>query len=368
MTGSVLLERAIGAAVTLVLAGIGLLLAIGRYPIGVYIWLEAGFVLGTIAAGIVFFSRSVRRRLRFAVPLARRLRVETPARAVYDGIPASERGPGVHVMTGPIAVEGARAGDTLEVRILAMRARLPYGTNIGAWWGYLYPEMKKERITIYRLDTASGNAQATFAFDYELTAKYEVPGTIIAPERTKRVPALDGVRVPLRPHFGVMGVAPREAGKVNSIPPGDFGGNVDNWRIGPGATMYYPIQNDGALFFVGDPHAAEGDAELSGTAIESSHDGTLQLIVRKDFPTDAPLREMDTVRALIAAATLSHEEILLVTALEVGDMSLDELSASTRLPIYKVSSTLLILVILHVLHSFEPPHNDGETGTASEQH
>jgi glycosyltransferase 2 family protein len=86
VTGSVLLERAIGAAVTLVLAGIGLLLAIGRYPIGVYIWLEAGFVVGTIAAGIVFFSRSVRRRLRFAVPLARRLRVETPARAVYDGI------------------------------------------------------------------------------------------------------------------------------------------------------------------------------------------------------------------------------------------------------------------------------------------
>ena len=86
VTGSVLLERAIGAAVTLVLAGIGLLLAIGRYPIGVYIWLEAGFVVGTIAAGIVFFSRSVRRRLRFTVPLARRLRVETPARAVYDGI------------------------------------------------------------------------------------------------------------------------------------------------------------------------------------------------------------------------------------------------------------------------------------------
>src|SRR5207248_9313567 len=86
VTGSVLLERAIGAAVTLVLAGIGLLLAIGRYPIGVYIWLEAGFVVGTIAAGIVFFSRSIRRRLRFAVPLARRLRIETPARAVYDGI------------------------------------------------------------------------------------------------------------------------------------------------------------------------------------------------------------------------------------------------------------------------------------------
>ena len=86
VTGSVLLERALGGAVTLVLAGIGLLLAIGRYSIGAYVWLEAGFVLGTIAAGIVFFSRRVRRRLRFTVPLARRLRIETPARAVYEGI------------------------------------------------------------------------------------------------------------------------------------------------------------------------------------------------------------------------------------------------------------------------------------------
>jgi acetamidase/formamidase len=215
-------------------------------------------------------------------------------RAVYDGIPASERGPGVHVMTGPIAVEGARAGDTLEVRILSMRPRLPYGTNIGAWWGYLYPEMKKERITIYSVDSASGYARAAFAFDYEHSAKYDQPGTIIPPERTRRAPALEGVLVPLRPHFGVMGVAPREAGKVNSIPPGDFGGNIDNWRIGPGATMYYPVQNDGALFFIGDPHAAEGDAELSGTAIESSHDGVIQLSVRRDLRTDSPLLETAT--------------------------------------------------------------------------
>jgi uncharacterized protein (TIRG00374 family) len=86
ITGSVLLERAIGGAVTLLLAGVGFLLAIGRYSIGAYLWPEAIFVTGTIAAGIVFFSRSVRRRLSFALPLIRRLRLETPARAVYDGI------------------------------------------------------------------------------------------------------------------------------------------------------------------------------------------------------------------------------------------------------------------------------------------
>ncbi len=86
ITGSVLLERALGGAVTLLLAGVGFLLAIGRYSIGAYLWFEVFFVFATIAAGVIFFSRSVRRRLAFAMPYARRLRLETPARAVYDGI------------------------------------------------------------------------------------------------------------------------------------------------------------------------------------------------------------------------------------------------------------------------------------------
>jgi glycosyltransferase 2 family protein len=86
ITGSVLVERALGGAVTLLLAGVGFLLAIGRYPIGAYLWPEGIFVVLTIGAGVVFFSRSIRRRLAFLLPIARRLRVETPARAVYDGI------------------------------------------------------------------------------------------------------------------------------------------------------------------------------------------------------------------------------------------------------------------------------------------
>ena len=94
VTGSVLLERALGGAVTLLLAGIGLLLAIGRYPMGPYLWIEALFVVGTIAVGFVFFSRSVRRRLTFLLPLARRLRVEKAARAVYDGLHGYRDHPG----------------------------------------------------------------------------------------------------------------------------------------------------------------------------------------------------------------------------------------------------------------------------------
>jgi glycosyltransferase 2 family protein len=86
ITGSVLLERAFGGAVTLLLAGFGFLLAIGRYPIGAYLWIELLFVFGTIALGVVFFSRSMRLRLRLVVPHARRLRVERLARAVYEGV------------------------------------------------------------------------------------------------------------------------------------------------------------------------------------------------------------------------------------------------------------------------------------------
>jgi uncharacterized protein (TIRG00374 family) len=86
ITGSVLLERALGGAVTLLLAGVGLLLTVGKYPIGVYLWIEAIFIVGTIVAGFVFFSKRVRAHLRFALPWARRLRIEKPGRAVYDGL------------------------------------------------------------------------------------------------------------------------------------------------------------------------------------------------------------------------------------------------------------------------------------------
>jgi uncharacterized protein (TIRG00374 family) len=104
ITGSVLVERALGGAVTLLLAGVGLLLAIGRYSIGVYLWLELIFVLGTLAAGVVFFSRSVRRRLGFALRSARRLRIETPARAVYEGIHGYREYPGTLVVVSAVTV------------------------------------------------------------------------------------------------------------------------------------------------------------------------------------------------------------------------------------------------------------------------
>jgi acetamidase/formamidase len=251
--------------------------------------------------------------------------------AVYIGIPSAERGPGVHVMTGPIGVVGARPGDTLEVRVLNMEPRLPYGTNIAAWWGYLYDQFRKERITIYTFDLTTRSARAVFAFDYTASDLYSAPGVIIPPASTVREPALRDVVLPLRPHFGVMGVAPAEAGRVNSIPPGPFGGNIDNWRIGPGATMYYPVFVDEALFFVGDPHMAEGDGELSGTAIEASANGWLQLIVRRDLALTSPLLETPTHWYTHGFDTLPLPTSTPSTSAEVGFPPAGDLNAAMRM-------------------------------------
>ena len=105
---------------------------------------------------------------------------------------------------------------------------------------------------------------------------------------------LKGVRVPLRPHFGLIAVAPKETEFVDTVPPGYFGGNIDNWRIGKGAVMYYPVAVPGALLSVGDPHASQGDSELCGTAIECSLTGTFQLILHKaDTLAGTPLAGID---------------------------------------------------------------------------
>ncbi|MEP1553680.1 acetamidase/formamidase family protein [Paraglaciecola sp.] len=218
------------------------------------------------------------------------LMMDESIKAVWDGIPEADRNPGVHLMTGPIFVKGAQPGDMLEVRYLSMRPRFSYGSNLAANWGHLYKEFgEKERVTIYRLDMASMQAHGHYAYDFK--GKYEVPGTITKCPECEREKTLNGVRVPVRPHLGTAGVAPDVSGRVSTIPPGKHGGNIDNWRIGAGSTMYYPVQVEGGLFSIGDPHVSQGDGEISGTAIEASLDVTMQIILRKDFVFPSPLLE-----------------------------------------------------------------------------
>lgn len=218
------------------------------------------------------------------------LMMDAEIHALYAAIPEADRAPGVHIMTGPIYVEDAAPGDMLEVRYLEMVPRFAFGSNLAAHWGHLYREMaERERVTIYRIDRATNLAAAEFAYD--VAEKYTIPGRITDCAACNCVPALRGVRVPVRPHLGTAGVAPDVPGRVSSVPPGLHGGNIDNWRIGAGATMFYPVQVPGALFSVGDPHISQGDGEISGTAIEASLDVLFQVHVRKDFHFPSPLLE-----------------------------------------------------------------------------
>ncbi|CAN5266307.1 hypothetical protein BH10PSE4_BH10PSE4_04070 [soil metagenome] len=209
---------------------------------------------------------------------------------IFTDIPEADRNPGVHIMTGPIYVEDAKPGDVLEVRYLRMVPRNNYGSNLAANWGYLYKEFgEKERVTIYELDPNANTASALYAYDFP--GVYLIPGTITNCPECDRQPALNGVRVAARPHLGTAGVAPAVDGRVSTIPPGAHGGNIDNWRIGAGATMYYPVQVEGGLFSIGDPHVSQGDGEISGTAIESSLNVLMQIVLRKDFESPGPLLE-----------------------------------------------------------------------------
>ncbi len=205
-----------------------------------------------------------------------------------------DRGPGPHILTGPVGIEGALPGDVLEVRVLSLEPRLGFGSNLAAHWGHLYPDFGKERVTVWSIDPDLASARAAFAFDWKTTPLADRPGTIVAPGSVVREPALADVVVDLRPHLGTMGVAPAEAGRHSSVPPGLHGGNVDNWRAGPGTTMYYPVAVPGALLSLGDPHLSQGDGEISGTALEASLDVVLQVRIRRDLPVEVPMLETPT--------------------------------------------------------------------------
>jgi acetamidase/formamidase len=210
--------------------------------------------------------------------------------ALFAGVAPALREPGPHIMTGPIFVEDARPGDLLQVRYLSMTPRTRYGSNLAANWGFLYKELgSKDRVTIYRIDEHANTAQALYAYDYP--GAYRAPGSIHRCPSCDRQQALPGVRIPVRPHLGTAGVAPDQPGRISTVPPGRHGGNIDNWRIGAGATMYYPVQVDGALFSVGDPHISQGDGEISGTAIEASLDVLMQVSICRDFAFPSPLLE-----------------------------------------------------------------------------
>jgi acetamidase/formamidase len=190
---------------------------------------------------------------------------------------------GVHVLTGPIYVEGAEPGDTLEVRVLKIKARVSWGYNTqgpaGALPGYLKENTRKLIRT--RGDVA-----------------------LFGP----------GIEIPLKPFQGTMAVAPADnyvspipedaaLGFVGSRPPGPMGGNMDLNDLGEGTSIYFPVFQKGAQFFTGDPHQVQANGEVSGTALEQSNTVTMQFIVHKKGGLTIPRSETPTHYILIGIST-----------------------------------------------------------------
>ena len=176
----------------------------------------------------------------------------------------SLRGPGGHILTGPIYVEGADSGDVLEVRIKSISLPIAYGYN--GCSGFVRELCEQRTSTLIHLDRKKMTAE-------------------VAP----------GIVVPLRPFFGSMGVAPAASlGRVSSNPPGRHAGNLDNKELVAGTTLYIPVFVKGALLEVGDGHAAQGDGEVDQTAIETDLEGRLQVIVHKDMKLEWPRAETPT--------------------------------------------------------------------------
>jgi acetamidase/formamidase len=179
----------------------------------------------------------------------------------------SLRGPGGHILNGPIYVEDADSGDVLEVRILSIALPIDYGYNgCSGFVRELCGQPQTRVSTLVHLDRKRMTAEV-----------------------------MPGIVVPLHPFFGSMGVAPAAAlGRVSSGPPSRHAGNLDNKELVAGTTLYIPIFVKGALLEVGDGHAAQGDGEVDQTAIETDLRGRLQLIVHKDMKLEWPRAETPT--------------------------------------------------------------------------
>jgi len=185
--------------------------------------------------------------------------------AVFAGAPGANRDD--HTLTGPIAVRGAEPGDTVEIRIRSVELWLPIAAmGIRAGRGSLPEDFPYSRDRVFFFDPAK-----------------------------KQIEFAPGVVVPTKPFWGVIAVAPPPSmGRVPSGPPGVFGGNMDNHDLQPGTSLYLPVHTKDALISVGDGHAVQGDGEVGMSAVETSLQGEIQVVLHKGMNTTWPRAETPT--------------------------------------------------------------------------
>src|ERR1700743_1828665 len=172
---------------------------------------------------------------------------------IYKNYPADDKGPGGHILTGPVAIAEAEPGDVLEVQILKVAIDAPFACNgFGLHRGFLPMEFPYSRQRIIPLDRE------------KMIARF-----------------MPGVDIPLHPFFGSMGVAPG-SGRVDSAPPFAHAGNMDNKELVAGTTLYIPVAAKGALFEAGGGHAGQGNREVGLEACETYRTGPFRFIVHKN--------------------------------------------------------------------------------------
>jgi acetamidase/formamidase len=213
--------------------------------------------------------------------------VQQNLRDIYKEV--TDKGPGGHILNGPVFIEEAEPGDTLEIRIQKIDLAIPYAYNaFGPNRGFLPEDFPYRKMRIIPLDRE------------RMIAKF-------AP----------GIEIALRPFFGSMGVAPPEAsGRIDSAPPGIHAGNMDNKELVAGTTLYLPVHARGALFEIGDGHAGQGNGEVDITALETSLTGTLQFLVRKGTHQKYPRAETPTHYISMGF----HQELYEATRIAVREM------------------------------------------------
>jgi acetamidase/formamidase len=165
----------------------------------------------------------------------------------------------VNPVSGPVLVKGARPGDVLQVELLEFGPSEWGWTAIIPGFGLLADEFPEPWLRISEVDAASG------------TVRFG-----------------DGITLPHRPFPGTLGVAMPQPGEHSIVPPSRFGGNMDTKHLRAGTVLFLPVGVAGALFSLGDTHAAQGDGEVCGTAIETAMEVTLRLSLRRDFAVEAP--------------------------------------------------------------------------------